>query len=176
LSFTLERLERILRIPGVTFRHDVDVSPSAALKMAELEHRLGVRATFYVMRGNPFYDDENAMNLEDALDELGHNVGAHVDERTTHLASLAGRISFHCPTDAVLWRDFPHFQNAYAARWQHRYLADSRGRFAHGTPEELAGPGWQVNLHSERWFDPHAVDSVDPDVYAAFFHEPMALA
>jgi hypothetical protein len=157
-AFTIGRLEELLAVAPVrTFwRHDVDVSLDAALAMAELEYELGVDATFYLMSTSPFYTAAQALRAAAALSASGHRVGWHVDTRWTPLSMIPrpAAVSFHCPTDDVLWRDFPWFENAYAAHWKGRYVADSRGSFEHGDPEDkFDGEPLQVNLHPEWWFE-----------------------
>src|SRR6266487_6335764 len=37
-------------------RHDVDFSPEAALRMAQLEFKLGIRATYFLLFSSPSYN------------------------------------------------------------------------------------------------------------------------
>jgi hypothetical protein len=161
--FTVDRLTALLEdSPANTFwRHDVDVSPAAACRMAELEADMGIEATYYVMATSPFYSLMEAHTLVLALQALGHRVGLHADLRETPLVLLLDGswrgvpVSFHCPSPYLLWGDFEQFESAYAARWEGRYAADSRGAFAQGDPEDrFDGEPLQVNLHPEWWFEP----------------------
>ena len=62
-------------------RHDIDVSPSAALAMARIEAELGLRATYTVLLSGRFYSPFEP-EVRDALLEivaLGHEIGLHFD-------------------------------------------------------------------------------------------------
>ena len=37
-------------------RHDIDVSLKAAFEMAEIEHKLGIKATYFLMLRSPIYN------------------------------------------------------------------------------------------------------------------------
>ena len=37
-------------------RHDIDYSPAAALRMAELEANLGVKATYFILFSSSYYN------------------------------------------------------------------------------------------------------------------------
>jgi hypothetical protein len=65
-------------------RHDVDASLEAALKMAKIEHKLGARATYFVLFSYKFYNllerDDLATLRE--ISKLGHEIGLHYDVAT----------------------------------------------------------------------------------------------
>jgi hypothetical protein len=174
--FSLERLDGLLKLEGVTWRHDIDQSLTASLEMATFEHGRGVRATFYVMARSPYYNpfSYHAYGVIQEIQALGHDLGVHCDlndARDAHVTSsdaarfasveramLAGlypvtnRVSFHCPPDTVLWRDIPGFESAYAPHWQGHYFADSGGSFRFGDPEDSVVRPLQINAHPEHWF------------------------
>lgn len=56
-------------------RHDVDRKPSNALKMAELEHSLGVKSTYY-FRDKPCSWNESIIK---SIADLGHEIGFHYE-------------------------------------------------------------------------------------------------
>lgn len=62
-------------------RHDVDLTPWAALRMAELEHAEGVCTTYYFRLHAPFYNGLDAAVIEvvRAIADLGHEVGLHYE-------------------------------------------------------------------------------------------------
>lgn len=67
--------------PHVLWRHDIDVSPHRALRMAAIEAEHGIVATYFVMLHSPFY---NALEAEiraklSAIAGLGHAIGLHFD-------------------------------------------------------------------------------------------------
>lgn len=97
LDFTLQRYEALCRAileseylpltiaqyineqtalePVVVLRHDVDRRPFNALHMAQLEHRLGIRSTYY------FRHTKNVFKpgiIQD-ISKLGHEIGYHYE-------------------------------------------------------------------------------------------------
>lgn len=84
-DFQKQRLENE-KIIG--YRHDVDSELDHALKIAKIEHDLGVRSTYYVLHtAKYFYKNVSKDILNDSLIEkllylqntLGHEVGLHID-------------------------------------------------------------------------------------------------
>ena len=59
----------------VMLRHDVDRKPMNSLKMAKLEHQLGVKATYY------FRDRSNIAkpSIMQEIESMGHEVGYHYE-------------------------------------------------------------------------------------------------
>lgn len=165
------------------YRHDVDVSLGAALTLAEFETERGIRSTYYLMPSCPFYTSEERNEAAAELIDLGHFVGVHLDPRNkwhydARLLRSEGalRLSLHTPTADWLWIDLPGCEYAYSERWRGRYFSDSRGRFAHGDPEDFQGSDIvQINLHPEWWIDPEAILSIPDDLYERYFHESKAL-
>ena len=62
----------------VGLRHDIEERFASALEMAELEHRHGLSATYFVLHTAPYYDRSLLPGLH-RLQELGHEVGWHND-------------------------------------------------------------------------------------------------
>jgi hypothetical protein len=62
-------------------RHDVDITPWSALRMAELEHSLGVHTTYYSRFHAPFYNlmAEDVIDSVRAVAAMGHEVGLHYE-------------------------------------------------------------------------------------------------
>src|SRR6056297_2736710 len=69
----------------VILRHDIDKLPANALKMAQLEHDLGVAASYY-FRVVPGVWDAGVM---EKITALGHEIGYHYED----LAIAKGDIS-----------------------------------------------------------------------------------
>jgi hypothetical protein len=169
-DFSQERLLRLFtKAPGAFWRHDVDVSLAAAVKMARFAQVAGVVSTFFL---NPRCDFYNLFSREGeqavaAILDAGHKLGVHVDYRdgsvmdrvsadrilaTTGLGPVfTARVSFHMPPQRVLWADFDGFDSAYASEWENRYLSDSRRSFG-PLKEATITEDMQVNLHPEHWF------------------------
>ena len=70
-------------------RHDIDFSPAAALRMAEFEANLGVKATYFVLLSSPFYNllSEEYVEFPRRLTELEHEVGLHYDVKSMERAA-----------------------------------------------------------------------------------------
>jgi hypothetical protein len=62
-------------------RHDIDTSPQHALQMALLEHRLGIRSSYYVLLHSPFYNPAAPRHWNDLrkMIDLGFEVGLHYE-------------------------------------------------------------------------------------------------
>lgn len=62
-------------------RHDIDITPWAALEMAELEHEEGVHTTYYFRLHAPYYNlaDVSVMRAVDRIAALGHEIGLHYE-------------------------------------------------------------------------------------------------
>jgi hypothetical protein len=82
--------ERVL----LGIRHDVDERLDSALRLAELEHRRGVRATYFVLHTARYYGslargsarhDPRLLPALRCLQDLGHEVGWHNDLVTLQL-------------------------------------------------------------------------------------------
>lgn len=96
MDFTLNKYERLLKVmlchgfsflPLVDFvkngasgktvilRHDVDNKPLNSLRLAQLESKIGIRATYY-FRKTPCSFDENILK---EIAALGHEIGYHYE-------------------------------------------------------------------------------------------------
>jgi hypothetical protein len=67
--------------PCLILRHDLDLSISAALKIAKIENELGIKSTFFLLLHSPFYnllDLETFQNVQEII-SLGHQIGLHFD-------------------------------------------------------------------------------------------------
>lgn len=165
----------MLKYRNVSWRHDVDYSLDAALQMSEFEHKRGISAHFYLFfeENYPFYSINEAIFAANWLAKDGHIVGRHVDERL-HPPSTLGDcyVSFHCPTEAVLWKDFPNFHNAYSSNRRGHYYSDSRGEiWPYHVDHLMLGQNFvEVNLHPEWWFRPNWMDEVDDETYKRVFY------
>jgi hypothetical protein len=173
-----EALEPAGARPVLVVRHDVDVSLQAALRVAELEAELGLRASYLAMLDWPLYDVEagGGRAVLRRLRDLGHDVGLHVDPRGVaeeELPSLRDRLgaaagapvrslSFHRPPPGRLRGPdrIAGMVNAYGAALMRAYLSDSKGRFAAGDPmrtlRAAPGPLVQVLIHPVWWGERHA--------------------
>ncbi|HEV2865647.1 MAG TPA: hypothetical protein VGX37_03970 [Allosphingosinicella sp.] len=136
-------------------RHDIDMSPAAALSLARIEAKMGVTATYAVLLTGPFYNPHEATaraHLQ-AIAGLGHAIAVHFDaawhgikeEQALEDAVAAdadalrrllevevSAFSFHNTTDftmACSASSYGGLWNAYAAELQDHvsYVSDSNG-------------------------------------------------
>ena len=84
-GFSFQTVEQFVRGPlgkVVVLRHDVDERPRNALKMAKIEHRLGMQATYYFRILKISNDPEVIAEIV----RMGHEIGYHYED----LALAAG--------------------------------------------------------------------------------------
>jgi hypothetical protein len=166
-DFSREQLLKLFTTaPKAFWRHDIDLSLDAAVRMARFAQIAGVQSHFFLMTASPFYNvfsPEGAHTIDRILD-CGHVLGLHCDHREGNVLTQVERerqlldaaypdlfsnaVSFHMPGLDVLWKDFtPYFVNAYGPVWEGRYVSDSRGRpITESVTDEM-----QVSLHPEHW-------------------------
>lgn len=99
-DFTLNNYKRLLQIAvdngfqfilhkddfaedrrDVIWRHDVEFEPELSLKMAEIEHEIGVKATYFFQLHSEYYNtfDSFYRDIFNKIKDLGHHVGMHFD-------------------------------------------------------------------------------------------------
>ncbi|HEV3051074.1 MAG TPA: hypothetical protein VGX50_12245 [Longimicrobium sp.] len=136
-------------------RHDIDMSPAAALRLARIEAKMGVTATYAVLLTGPFYNPHEATARAQlqAIAGLGHAIAVHFDaawhgindEQALEDAVAAdadvlrrlldvevSAFSFHNTTEftmACSASTYGGLWNAYAAELQDHvtYVSDSNG-------------------------------------------------
>lgn len=80
-DFILHKDEFVANRKDIIWRHDVEFSPVQALKMARIEHELGVQATYFWQTHSEMYNVFHKF-FSDILKEiqsLGHHIGLHFD-------------------------------------------------------------------------------------------------
>jgi len=163
--------------PHLFWRHDVDMSPHRALRLAQIEHENGVKATYFWLLHSDFYScfEVGIRDIVRAIRDLGHDVGLHFDstfygdhddpaslerrinsERSV-LEELAGTtvkaVSFHNPTEKqLLLFDQPFLAdlvNAYGKplRDGYRYVSDSNGHWRFHRLRNVLAAPAVENLH-----------------------------
>lgn len=140
----------------VILRHDVDCDLQKALEFARLEHRLGVRSTYFVLLTSNFYNPNSCRNrrILAEIQDMGHTVGLHFDEMAypddtgipdrisndiedemKKLSDILGKrvdvFSYHRPTREILDSEINMHGggiNSYSNIFfrQFKYLSDSR--------------------------------------------------
>ncbi len=157
MSHSKEKKQKML------LRHDIDVDPGIAVKMAEIENKLGIKTTYFAMTNSQLYsiDDELSKIALRRISNLGHEIGLHFyfdseEERKIEpelreiepkiatackkLEKIIGKpvksISFHRPLQKYLRGPLMVADriNAYSKELMDRYLSDSKGRWREGEP------------------------------------------
>jgi len=146
-------------------RHDVDLSPDAALTMAALEAKLDVRATYLLMTQSVFYNLASREGVEavSRLHELGHQVGLHAVYPDADLDDrFEPVVAWHNPDPEYMTAPIPGAVNVMEERYfsPATYRSDSNQRWRSGCPhEELRAGGFpwlQLLVHPEIWVYPGA--------------------
>ena len=134
----------------VILRHDIDFSLEKALPMAELENKLGVKSTYFVLVTSDFYNvfSKNSRQQLKRIMSLGHEIGLHYDEvcydgldivsniikecnvLETAIDSKVRTVSMHRPSRDTLEKNITidNVVNSYSNLFfkEFKYLSDSR--------------------------------------------------
>ena len=163
--------------PFLLIRHDVDITPHAALEMAKLEAAEGVATTYYFRLHAPFYNlmQPACIAIVEEIAALGHEVGLHYEPRFFEergldplpgiradlqtFESLLGRptqtISQHEPSiGPVLEAISPDHPDAYAPHLvrQIPYFGDSGFHWREGCIcQKLDLPQAHTLIHPHSW-------------------------
>jgi hypothetical protein len=146
-------------------RHDVDLSLSAALRMAELERDRGAAATYFLMTESVFYNLASAEGRDalERLRELGHAVGLHaVHPNATRDERFDAVVAWHNPDPGYVFEPVDGVVNVMQAPWftKGHNRSDSNQHRPEGCPHEELRAGafeWlQLLVHPEIWVYPGA--------------------
>ena len=94
-EFILHKDEFVPDRKDIIWRHDVEFEPDIALKMAQIEHDLGVHATYFFQLHSECYNlfDDHYRGVFHQIKDLGHHVGfisiAIIGELTTRNSSMS---------------------------------------------------------------------------------------
>ena len=156
----------------VILRHDIDTSLEQAVRLAELEARLDVKSTYFVLLRTSFYNtaSKSAQKMLRRIHDLGHEIGLHFDElayetgdepmeariqkEAAILAALCGfpitSVSMHRPSKETLESNLqiPGLVNSYGQTFfrDFKYLSDSRRNWRE-PGEEIVRSGEDDRLH-----------------------------
>lgn len=128
-------------------RHDVDMSPTGALKLGKIEHKKGVTSNFFFQLNSATYQmlSSKCVDICKELQSMGHLVGLHVDSALfkedeknilktiewvrESLFPMDYAVSFHRPAKDTLGKSYTKFISAYDAVIFNTacYASDSRG-------------------------------------------------
>jgi len=152
MSFTDEPISDLKKI---ILRHDIEFSIPIALRMAEIEASLGIKATYFLQIHSEFYnplDKCNYLSLKRIID-IGHDLGLHFDTHfwtinsekeleeyievdkniiRTYFKVNISAFSFHNTNDFVLSCENEKYAgliNAYSKKYKTEigYCSDSTG-------------------------------------------------
>jgi hypothetical protein len=143
----------------IILRHDIDFSPTAALKIAKIDHKLKVKSYFFFLIQNKYYNIRENKNLKILLKikNLGHEIGLHFNNSSKFnyknkqkfhkeikilekiLHEKINVFSFHKPGK---YKKIPtknkifYKTNAYGKRYfkDCLYISDSTGKWRYGHP------------------------------------------
>lgn len=159
--------------PRAILRHDIDMDPESALRMAVIEKGLGVSSTFFFLVRNPLYNifSGRGTELAEGILQNGHHLGLHFDcalykditaanindyiEKEVFLlesyfSGTVEAVSFHRPGRLELsGLDTAGLPNTYEKVFLEKfdYFSDSRGEWSRGIPTESASFTEGKNLH-----------------------------
>lgn len=161
----------------IALRHDVKFDTGAAVKIAEIEAELGVRATYFFGLRFNFYNLLSKQNLDNVrrVMELGHETSIHFDptiydDFRAGLAMEAGlwqaifgqsvkMVSLHRPSPYFQELDEPiaGIDHVYQRKYFRdvKYFSDSRGEWrfghSHDSAEFKAGASIHLLTHPIWW-------------------------
>ena len=135
-------------VPYLVLRHDVDVSVVSALKMAEIEGKMGVKSTYFILLSSGHYNPFEGRNLAmiRKISGLGHEIGLHYDveqygryaedylqalkSELQVLESIVGKeiraISAHAPRNPSSFLECSGYINADDPQLRDIYVHDSQ--------------------------------------------------
>lgn len=159
-------------------RHDVDMSLSAALAMAELEADRDLRATYFLMTQSSFYNllGKPGQRALARLRELGHEVGYHAVWPTATADPAFGFapvLAWHTPEPEYMAEPVAGWTNVmdpvFTGDFTMTYRSDSNQHWRRGDPaEDLAAgrfPWLQLLIHPVLWVHPGATVTETMDAF-----------
>ena len=80
-QFILHKDEFVPERKDIIWRHDVEFEPDYALRMAQIESKEGLKATYFFQLHSPYYNvvDPHYREVFNKIKDLGHCVGLHFD-------------------------------------------------------------------------------------------------
>lgn len=166
--------------PAIYLRHDIDLDIIGAVELAQIEHKLGVISTYFIMIDSPVYNpfEDISRYCIDKIKDFGHHVGFHIDaaeysdqyietilETLYAIFGLERVVSFHKPTPDILGKTPPWYISTYEPRFfsDIKYASDSRGQWREGCPcqwlDAKKYPKIQLLTHPIHWGGEPSVDN-----------------
>lgn len=125
-GFTFNTFEEFVLNPSphriVVLRHDIDRLPENALKMAQIEHRKGIRATYFFRTVKPVWKAEIVRQIV----SLGHEVSYHYEDLSICRGDYASAIQHFTENLAMLRTFYPSrticMHGSPMSKWNNRRL------------------------------------------------------
>ena len=164
-TFILHKDEFNTARKDIIWRHDVEFSPVQALKMAKIEHELGVATTYFFQTHSENYNiyEKFFSDILQEIRQLGHHIGLHFDSHYWGVSNEEeldrciqidtdyfnkvfhtdiDTFSFHNTTPFVLSCDnyeYGGLINSYAKvfKEKYQYCADSTGYWRYEVLDEV---------------------------------------
>lgn len=159
-------------------RHDIDFDLDFALKIAELENKSNIKATYFIMISSNNYNSLSlsSKNKIRKIKSLNHEIGLHFDPMVFEknkirenfnfeikiLESIISdkifSVSLHNPSVHGDYIEFEYFNNAYSKKFfnSENYLSDSQMSFSGKDPFEFINKvkqsHIQILLHPLHYF------------------------
>lgn len=143
-GYSFDVFDKDLSERSFILRHDVDISPTAALRLARIESSLDVSGSFFFHLGADTYNifDSRVIDLMHDISGMNHLVGLHIDneifsnedciysvlQSLSDVLGLRHVVSFHRPNSEILGKRFAKFISAYDEKFfsADNYASDSR--------------------------------------------------
>lgn len=136
----------------IVLRHDIDLCPESALKMAKIESQYNICSTYFVWLQSPFYNALSKRNILifSNIKSMGHKIGLHIQcknnpsisKEITGQFELLNKIfgittkfmSFHKPNKEFVGHSdniAEGILSAYAYKYikEYKYISDSGGEW-----------------------------------------------
>lgn len=180
---------------GIVMRHDIDFCPLKADKIASLEYKNNVKATYFVLLNSGLYnlkENKNKKALKNILN-MGHQVGLHFDttkydhnknsvnkgciEECSTLEKLIDNkiemVSFHRPAKEYVGMDqkIGKKNHTYMPSFINniKYCSDSEGEWKYDDPEDLINDNSiesiQLLTHPIWWTTPQDLSAGEKIAY-----------
>lgn len=79
----------------IALRHDIDHDLDLALEMAHYEHERGIRATYFLLHTNEYWDDARFLLKCRQLQEYSHEIGLHLNVLTQWMQGECDDVDNH---------------------------------------------------------------------------------
>ena len=81
ISFLKFEKKKNRKNKSIILRHDVDIDLNLAEKFAQIENKLNIKSTFFVMTNNNLYNlfSKNSKKIIKKILSYGHHIGLHHD-------------------------------------------------------------------------------------------------